>query len=340
MLPALFVGSHAQMHHLVISSLWVASLVTATAQAPAAAQTAEVLQAGQASLKEAALDNLLSERTSLQALDTAIADARKHGVSEQAILEARFLFHVDRNEDEAIAKLAPEFIARRAAFKPADTAIFSENEDWLAVVEYVQAIAALRDGNKDAFKQHITEAFWLSPGQAAAFAPHIERMRLAESMRSVKVDLNTSFPSLHEPRSVLLKDLMKDKKALLLHFWSPMSEECEAAMPDFIATAKALVGKDIGCVSLIPDNDAEQANHARKMIGSLPDKDGSIWLIDSTDHPLGRLMRIKNLPTMVILSPEGTVLFNGHPTDDEFWNCMNRVDPRIGRPQSAIETGK
>ena len=46
--------------------------------------------------RELALDNLLSERNSKKALDEAIAAAHQVGISNQAILEARFLYHVDR----------------------------------------------------------------------------------------------------------------------------------------------------------------------------------------------------------------------------------------------------
>ena len=338
MLPALFVSTSNIMLPFVITSFSIAALALANAQASGPIDAVPPGGNQPPSLKEAALDNLLSERASQQAFDTAIADARKHGVSEQAILEARFLFHVDRNEDQAIAALAPEFTARRQSFKPTETAIFNQQEDWLAVVEYVQAIAAIRKGDKAAFKQHITEAFWLSPGQAAAFAPHIERMRLDEAMRAVKVDFNASFPSLLDGRPVMLKNLMQEKKALLIHFWSPMSQECEAAMPDFIATMAAMEGKQIACVSLIPENDPEQASTARGLISKLSEKSGGTWLIDSLENPLGRTMRIRELPAMVLVSNEGSVLFNGHPTDDEFWQRMSQVDPRIVRPKSEIES--
>ena len=318
---------------LLLPCFWIASLTIAASQAPSPATAAADTPA---SLREAALDNLLSERDSLKALDTAIADARRNGVNEQAILEARFLFHVDRNEDEAIAALAPEFLSRRDSFKPADTAIFGEKEDWLAVVEYVQAIAALRKGDKAAFKQHITEAFWLSPGQASAFAPHIERMRLDEAMRSVKVDFDAAFPSLRNDESVILKTLMKGKKALLLHFWSPLSQECEAAMPDFISTASTLADKDIAVVSLVPENDPQQITEARKLIAPHASKPAGAWIVDSKENPLGRLLRVKNLPAMVLLSADGGVIFNGHPTDDKFWESMSGVDAEVVRPKSGI----
>ena len=37
--------------------------------------------------------------------------------SEQAILEARFLYHVDRREDDAIAAMLPEFLKQQEHFK-------------------------------------------------------------------------------------------------------------------------------------------------------------------------------------------------------------------------------
>ena len=200
------------------------------------------------SLREVALDNLLSERDSTDAFEVVVKAARENGIAEQAILEARFLYHVDRREDDAIAAMLPAFLKQQEIFKIEDSAIFGVKEDWLAVTQYVQAIASLRKGDKDAFKSHITEAFWLSPRQASAFAPHIERLRLEESMRAVKIDFETRLIPLAGGDAVSLSSLMQDKKAMILHFWSPASRECEASMPDFLITAKALVENGVAVV--------------------------------------------------------------------------------------------
>jgi thiol-disulfide isomerase/thioredoxin len=310
----------------------LAAATTALAQPspPAAANPA----AGQ-STREAALDNLLAERESIQALDAAIAEARKSGVNEQAILEARFLYHVDHREDAAIAALLPEFLKQRDTFKIEDSAIFGLKEDFLAVIEYVEAIAALGKNDKDGFKKHITEAFWLSPRQASAFAPHIERMRLEEAMRAVKIDFTLKLKSVTPGDAIALNALLAGKKALLFHFWSPLSQECEAAMPDFITTARALAGHGIAVASLIVDDSPELITPAREMIGALGDKAPGAWLVDSKDKPLGRDLRIQNLPTMVLVSPDGKVLFNGEPTDDAFWETLAKTDARITRPESG-----
>lgn len=285
--------------------------------------------------REAALDNLLAERESIQALDAAIADARKQGVGEQAILEARFLYHVDRREDQAIAAMLPEFLKQRDAFKLEDSAIFGVKEDWLAVIEYVQAIASLGKGEKDAFKNHITEAFWLSPRQAAAFAPHIERMRLEDCMKAVKIDFKTSLTPIIAGDPVTLETIIAGKKALLFHFWSPWSRECEAAMQDFVATAAMLSNKGIAIASLIPDDSAKLTTDALAMIQPFANKPCGAWLIDSKSNPFGRELRIQNLPAMVLVSTEGRVLFNGDPTEDDFWETLRKIDGTIQRPEAA-----
>lgn len=313
------------------------SLITALAPLMAEPSSPDAaLAAAATSAREAALDDLLSERDSIAALDAVIANARKVGVTEQAILEARFLYHVDRREDEAIAAMLPEFLRQRDVFQLEDSAIFGVKEDWLAVVEYVQAIAALEKGDKDAFKRHITEAFWLGPRQAAAFAPHIERLRLEESMRAVRIDFSSILKPIDNGAPVVLGNLTEGKKAMLLHFWSPQSRECEAAMPDFARTAAMLNSNGVAVVSLIPSQSPEVLANARKMILPYAAKPCGSWLIDPVENSLGRDLRIQNLPTMVIVSPEGRILFNGDPTDDLFWDALRRIDSHIVRPESPI----
>lgn len=299
--------------------------------------TAQDKDAVQPADKQNALEELLAERDSDKALGAAIDNARKNGVSEQAILEARFLYHVDRREDSKIAAMLPEFLKRRDGFKLEDSAIFALDEDWLAVVEYVQAMDALEKNDKASFKKHITEAFWLSPRQAAAFAPQVERIRLDEFMRTVKVDFATSLQAVKQGDAVALDALIQGKKALLLHFWSPLSPECEAAMPDFSATAAELESHGVAVASLIPENSPKQLNAARAMIDSLDGKPSGRWLVDSPEKPLGRGLRVQNLPTMVLVSPQGAVLFNGDPTDDGFWKSLNAIDAAITRPKSSLE---
>jgi hypothetical protein len=35
----------------------------------------------------------------------------------------------------------------------------------------------------------------------------------------------------------------------------------------------------------------------------------------------------------VLISGDGRILFNGHPTDDEFWRALTKLNPAIVRPE-------
>ena len=287
--------------------------------------------------REAAIESLLAERGTPERLEAAIENARKNGVGAQTILEARFLYHVDRNDEEKIAAMVPEFLKLRDDFKPGESAIFGQKEDWLAVIEYAQAIAAIRKGDKAAFKTHITEAFWLSPQQAAAFAPHVERLRLEEAMAGVKIDFSIKLAPLGTGGDpVPMGKSMKERKALLLHFWSPESSECEASLPDFATTAELLASNSVAVVSLVPSGPPDFLTKATAMIDPLKGKNAGEWFIDSTATPLARDLRIRNLPAVVLVSDTGKILFNGDPADDRFWDALKKIDAHLIRPDAAV----
>ena len=275
---------------------------------------------------------MLEERGSPNDFEASVKRARSLGVSEQAVLEARFLYQVDRGDDDGLVAMLPDFLARRDRFQPEDSEIFAVREDWLAVVEYVQALAALKKKDYDAFKKHITEAFWLSPRQGNAFAPHIDRLRLDEAMRDIRIDPKTRLEALDAREPVELAGLMKERKALLLHFWSPWSRECEDSLPDFKAVALELQRHQIAVASMLAESEPEARKDARELIATLGTPPPGAWLIDEGRHSPSRMLRIQNLPTMVLLSTEGRVLFNGHPSEERLWQELAKLAPDIARP--------
>ena len=282
--------------------------------------------------KRAALEQMLSERGDVAAFEAAAKKAKEVGVTDQAILEATFLYHVDRRDDAKLAAMLPEFLKRKDGFEIEDSEIFAVREDWLAVVEYVQAIAALQKNDRDAFKKHITEAFWLSPRQGSAFAPHIDRMRMEEAMRAVKIDFSAKLVSIFGGEPVALSGLMEKKKAMLIHFWSPWSRECETSMPDFKVTALELEKHGVAVVSLMADSEPEAVADAKKIVSTLGTTPPGAWLIDREKDTISRTLRIQSVPAMALVSPEGRVLFNGHPSEDPLWEALSKLAPEVKRP--------
>lgn len=280
--------------------------------------------------KEAAIEHLLGERTSPEALEAAITEAKRHGVTDQALLEARFIFHVDRNEDAQIAALLPQFIGRKDTFRIADSEIFATRDEWLAVVEYVMALDALGKKDKAAFKTHITEAFWLSPKQGNAFAPHIERVRQEEALAGMKVDFTSRFIPVTNGDPTTLSNILGDSKALLIQFWSPLSAECEAQLPDFNRIAEELGPKGIAIATLVMDHSPSALADTRAMTGAKPP---GAWLIDDVRDPLSPRMGIQKVPTFVLLSRDGRVISFGSADAPELWTALNRINPSISKPQ-------
>lgn len=283
--------------------------------------------------KDDAIEAILTVRDSPEALAKAIEAARKAGISEQAIFEARFLFLVDKRDDAALAALLPEAMERDKKFRIGDSQIFAVEEDWKAIVEYIRALDALQKNDAAGFKQHITEAFWLSPRQGSAFTPHIERLRLAQAMKNLRVDLQAKLGKQDKSGEAALTDLLGTQKALILHFWSPLSRECEVNMPDFAVTAAEFTKNGIAVASILPDHNDEVLKNAKEMIDALKSKPAGVWLLDRAENPLHTILRVQNVPTMVLLSKEGTVLFNGNPGDEDLWDAVQRIAPEIKRPQ-------
>lgn len=314
----------------------LSALAVAEPWDPAAA-AAEMVAAG----KRDALDRLLTERGTEREFQQAIRHAREAGVNEQAILEARFLYRVDKGDDAALVRMLPEFTEREAAFKLEDSAIFAAKEDWLAVIEYLKALTALDAGDRAAFKRHITEAFWLSPHQGTAFAPHIERLRTAEAMRGLKLDLTVAMTPVTggEPRP-LEASLDENDKALLLHFWSPWSGECDGFMPQFAAIAAHLAEHGVAVASLLSGDFPELVGEAGETIRDPKLADAGEWFIDPTGGLFARQLRVRDLPTLVLLSPQGEVLFNGAPDDKALWKALAEIDARIRRPQAPADDAR
>ncbi len=286
-----------------------------------------------ASPKEAALEKIFASMGAAE-FPAAVEEAKKSGIHEQVILEARFLHYVDLRDDTALAALAPEFVKRRNTFDPDNSEVFSIKEDWLAVVHYTQSLEALQKGDQAEFKTHITEAFWLSPRQAQAFAPHINRLRQDQAMAAITLDPNRPLQPQDGGPGTTLGQLMKEKKATVLHFWSPMSQEVQLNLPDFIQTTKSCNEQNIAVISVLVGEYPTIKEDAELIRKEDAGEALCTWISDSNKGSLSNTLRIADIPTMVIVSPEGKILFNGHPSDKKFWSEIKMVAPEFKRPNN------
>lgn len=268
------------------------------------------------------------------AFETALKKARAAGIPEQTLLEARFLHFIDHDDQVSLAKLAPEFIVFRDKFDLNLSEVFGVKEDWLSVIHYTQALAALEKKDTHGFKKHITEAFWLNPRHAQIYAPHIERLRLKQAMANITISGDLALQTQENGKITSLNAINKGKQATILHFWSPISQEVAVNMPDFLLTSSECAANDISVISVLVGPSPESIKDAELMRAKHQASAKCAWVIDNQKTNLTNTLRITDIPTMVILSKEGKVLFNGHPSEPTFWETIQKIAPKFKRPNT------
>lgn len=271
------------------------------------------------------MDALFSIPETSAALDAAIAEAKKQGVPEQTILEARFLFHVEHKSDQGIIDLLPIWEKQLNSFALDQSEIFATKEDFLAVIEFSRALKALQENKRDDFKKHITEALWLSPSQASAFTPYIDNLRLSEHIKNTRIDFASQVLDLEKQNPVALKSALAENRALLLHFWSPWSPECETSITDLTTITPTLTKEKIALASILIDGRTEILAEAKEFLkGQDQPLIGPQWL-DRTKDSLAAQLRITDLPTLVLLTPDGKIHFHGRPGDKQLLEKIKQL---------------
>jgi thiol-disulfide isomerase/thioredoxin len=284
--------------------------------------------------REAALDTLFSIPETLPELQAALEKAAKEGVPLQPRLEARFIYHVEHNDELGIIALLPDLEKQSSAFTLDESEIFATREDFLAVVEFARAIKALAEKNNESFKKHITEALWLSPNQASAFTPYIEKMRLAEHIKTTVFSYDVQFPALSDGKPAHLQVHTEGKAATLLNFWSPWSADCETDTIELAELEPKLTSRNIALVHVLINDKTEIVSEAKAYLAGLERVIPGPQLIDRPKGRIANQLRVTDVPTLVLIAPDGKILFHGKPSDHSINQVLESIPQKA---QPAIE---
>ena len=128
-------------------------------------------------------------------------------------------------------------------------------------------------------------------------------------MSKIKIPMDLRFQLSNGGHTTLAK-LTEGKKAVLLDFWASWCGPCMALMPELKKKAEALGPQGIVVAGMNTEAEPDTAEKTRKKLEiKFP------WLVEPEDAPLSDLLEIDSIPRMILISPEGKVLYNGHPQD-------------------------
>lgn len=256
-------------------------------------------------------------------LEKVAAEAIKGGAPKQLVAEARLVWGLRHQDNAYLAKILPELEEVAKHFKKEDSAGMGSVEEFNGLLSYIRALSAMGKGDEDGFKKHITEAFWLSPDQGQLFAQTITNHRSEAKMANVRIDLALAITN-SKGEATTLKDQLGKNKAILLDFWASWCGPCMNLMPELRKKAEHLAKNGIVVCGMNTESDEGVADKVRA------EKDMKLpWLVEPKARPFSELLDIKSIPRMVLISPEGKILFNGHPQEPGLWAALKKVDPAI-----------
>jgi thiol-disulfide isomerase/thioredoxin len=267
---------------------------------------------------------LFSAQGSLEDFTKLTEEAKKDGATAQLLAEAKLVWGLRHKDTEYLSKILPELEATVGEFKKEESAGLGSVDDFKALISYIKALEAAGKGDEKALKKHITEAFWLSPEQAGLFAETITYFRTQAKMAKITVDMKLPITN-SKAEATTLGDVLGENKAVMLDFWASWCGPCMQLMPELRKRAEYLGKHGIAVAGMNTESDEAIADKVR----GEKDMKEVTWLVEPKAKPFSEPMEISSIPRVILLSPEGKVLFNGHPQDAALWAALKKVNPEI-----------
>lgn len=261
-------------------------------------------------------------------LTEAVKAAGKGGIPRQQIIEAKLVWGIRQQNLPFLIKLLPEIEILAANFDPSQTAGLRSADEARSFTHYVKALQAQAAGDAATFKQQILEAVWTNPAQAQMFTQVIDKQRREAKMAAIKVDLALPLTT-SSGEATTLADQVSGKKALLIDFWASWCGPCMQLMPELKKKAEVLGKHGIAVIGMNKDDQNAEAT-AEKIRDE--QEIAFPWLVEPAERPFTKLLEIDSIPRMILVSPDGKVLYNGHPQDPSLWTALQKIDPAIKAP--------
>jgi thiol-disulfide isomerase/thioredoxin len=318
----------------VLLSLCACACLGARAEEPGAGPAAPEPEVAAAPAADPAQRLLDAARTEGSDFAAALEAARAAGVSEARLVQARTLHAITARDLRGLVELADAIDEHRAGFdigvEPGDSDRFAfrSPREVEGLAHALKAVRAYQADDEATFEGHATAAFAAWPEWVDAFqlGKILQDIRTNELVAAYAANLtlapDTPLRDL-AGNALVLGDLSKGgQKAVLLDFWASWCGPCMQLMPELKKRAESLSTQGIYVAAVNTDEDSPLEKAAKVKADKGMDMP---WLVEVDGAPLSSKLMIDSIPRMVLISPEGKILFNGHPLDDGLVKALAKL---------------
>ena len=243
--------------------------------------------------------------------------------SAQQKLEAKLLFSMFRGVSDDVKVLGQQ-VAAIPKWNREDALYIHKPEQVQAVVHYLLALKARDAGDDKVFEAEMKETMWLWPTEDT-FTKAVAEYQKMRTPVPMDVALPTSNGG-----NVTFAQAVKGQKALYIRVWATWCGPCLHFLPTLKARNKVLPPQGVAVMAMNTEmrmhgappggNPAGAARISKeKNMGDM------IWAVEPSDEPYSDLFDITSVPRTVVLSPDGHILFNGHPEDAKLKDVLAKL---------------
>ena len=133
---------------------------------------------------------------------------------------------------------------------------------------------------------------------------------MMEKMSKLKIPMDLEIARSNGEKTSLAA-LAKGQKALFVDFWASWCGPCMANMPKLKAMAVEFKKRGVTVIGMNTEDAAIAAQVGKEQNIAFD------WLVEPEDRPFSKMLNIDSIPRAIIMTPDGKVLYNGHPADAE-----------------------
>ena len=282
---------------------------------------------------DAAKDALYeAARDAEKSFEEAYAAAKDAGVADAFLIEAQTLNYLSTGNMASLYTNLGKLEGVIDSLEYGADKPFHSARQLIGMVASIRAIQAYEANDIETFEKEAAKSYVNSPEYNEAFGlmrlmTEVRQKEVQESaMANLRIPMDMKIASADGEEKTLTQWL-GGNQALLIDFWASWCGPCIQLMPELRAKAEAL--PDQGVVVMGMNTDADDPVSKAKKTRSDHKMELMPWLLEPESRPLSQMLMINSIPRMILVSPEGKVLYNGHPMDPGLKAALAKLEVKI-----------